>query len=156
MGFAFDEATGLPVIVEPQEAEQRLAPPPLTLHVQPEPPESREIEIADIMLKVQKFADEAAEDARRQARTVVADAQVEAASIVSRARREAEEIAAQATPRVAPEAVTELCTAIGEFAETNRILVEELVQLREALAGSYADTPVSPHGHLSSMPPVAG
>ena len=99
--------------------------PPLALHVQPEPVESPEVEIGDIMLKVQQFADEAAEDARRQARSVIADAQVEAASIVARARREAEEITATGAPQIAPEAVTKLCSAIEEFAESNRVLVEE-------------------------------
>ena len=73
---------------------------------------------------------------------MIADAQVEAAAIVSRARREAEEIAAKAAPQIAPEAVTNLCSAIEEFATTNRVLVDELVQLRQALAGSYADTPI--------------
>ena len=79
----------------------------------------------------------------RLARAVIADAQVEAASIVSRARREAEEIAAQAAPQIAPEAVTKLCSAIEEFGTTNRVLVDELVQLRQVLAGSYADTPIT-------------
>ena len=156
MGFAFDEATGLPVIVEPQGTEQWQAPPPLTLHVEPEPAESPEVEIGDIMLKVQRFADETAEEARRQARAILADAHVEAASIVTRARREAEEIAEQADPRIAPEAVGHLCTAIEEFAATNRVLVDELGQLRQVLVGAYGDTPVSPGGRLSSVPPAAG
>ena len=153
MGFAFDEVTGLPVIVEPQDAEQRPGPPPLALHVQPEPAESPEVELGDIMLKVQQFADEAAEDARRQARSVIADAQVEAAAIVARARREADEITDQATPQIAPEAVTKLCSAIEEFAETNRVLVDELDLLRRELTGSYADTPVARAGRLSALPP---
>jgi regulator of protease activity HflC (stomatin/prohibitin superfamily) len=122
----------------------------------PVPAPSPEVQIGDIMLKVQHFADETAEDARRQARAVIADAQVEAASIVSRARREAEEIAAQAAPQIAPEAVTNLCSAIEEFANTNRVLVDELVQLRQTLKGSYADTPISTTGHLSALPPTAG
>jgi hypothetical protein len=154
MGFAFDEATGLPVIVEPQGTEQWQAPP-LTLHVQPEPAESPEVEIGDIMLKVQRFADETGEEAKRQARAILADAHVEAASIVTRARREAEAIAEQANPQVAPEIVGHLCSAIEEFATTNRILVDELVELRQALVGTYGDTPVSPGGRLSSVPPPA-
>ncbi len=147
MGFAFEDTTGLPSIVSPDDASQwQSAPPPLTLHVEPEPAPSPEVGIGEIMLKVQRFADETAEDARRQARSVVADAQVEAASIVARARREAEELAAQAPPQVAPEAVIKLCTAIEEFADTNRVLVDELVRLRQSLTGSFADTPVSPYG----------
>ncbi len=106
-------------------------------------------------MKVQRFADETAEDSKRQARAVIADAQVEAAAIVSRARREAEELSAQATPAIAPEAVTHLCSAIEEFVTTNRVLVDELIQLRQALAGSYADTPISANGHLSAVPTTA-
>jgi F0F1-type ATP synthase membrane subunit b/b' len=107
------------------------------------------------MLKVQRFADETAEEAQRQARAIVADAQLEAASIVSRARREAEEVTATAVPQISPEAVATLCSAIEGFAETNRVLVDELAQLRDALTGSYADTPISSHGHLSAVPPTA-
>ena len=50
------------------------------------------------MVRVQRFADETAEEAQHKARTMIANAQLEAASIVSRARREAEEIAAQSAP----------------------------------------------------------
>jgi hypothetical protein len=159
MGFAYEDGTGIPGIAAPASSDQwePVPPPqPLALHVQPEPVPSPEVQIGDIMLKVQRFAEETAEDARRQARAVLAEAQVEAASIVSRARREAEEISGQATPQIAPEAVTNLCSAIEEFATTNRVLVDELVQLRQALAGSYAATPISPSGHLSALPPTAG
>jgi hypothetical protein len=156
MGFAFDEATGLPVIVEPESTEQWQPPPPLTLHVQPEPAESPETEIGNIMLKVQRFADETAEEAKRRARGVIADAQVEAATIVARARRESEEIAAQCTLPVAPETVTNLCSAIEEFSTTNKVLVDELVQLRQTLAGSYSETPIAPSREVSVLPPLAG
>ena len=66
MGFAFEDVTGLPVIVEPQDASNGWKiPPPLALHVEPGPvPVSRGRAIGDIMLKVQQFADEAAEEAR--------------------------------------------------------------------------------------------
>ena len=159
MGFAYEDDTGLPGIVNPQPSgvwQPAPSPPPLALHVEPVPMPQPEVQIGDIMMKVQQFADETAEDARRQARAVIADAQIEAASIVSRARREAEEVAAQAAPQIAPEAVTNLCSAIEEFAATNRVLVDELVQLRQVLAGSYADTPISATGHLSALPPTAG
>ena len=159
MGFAYEDGTGLPLTVTQGSPDpwQPLPPPPppMALHVQPEPVPAPEVQIGDIMMKVQQFADETAEDARRLARTVIADAQVEAASIVSRARREAEEISAQAAPQIAPEAVTNLCSAIEEFATTNRVLVDELVQLRQVLAGSYANTPISTTGHLSALPPTA-
>jgi hypothetical protein len=106
------------------------------------------------MVRVQRFADETAEEAQHKARTIIANAQLEAASIVSRARREAEEIAAQSALPVAPEAITNLCSAIEEFAGTNRILVDELVQLRQALVGSYANTPVSSAADVSVVPPT--
>lgn len=156
MGFAYEDGTGLPIVTpaSPEAWQPTPAPPPLALHVQPEP--EPQVQIGEIMMKVQQFADETAEEARRQARAVIADAQVEAASIVSRARREAEEVAVQATPQIAPEAVANLCSAIEEFATTNRVLVDELVQLRQILAGSYADTPISATGHLSALPPTAG
>ena len=154
MGFAFEDATGLPSIASPDGTGQRQTPPPLSLHIQPEPNQHPPVEIGDIMLQVQQFAEQAAEDARRQARSVIAEAQVEAASIVARARREAEDITEQAAPTIAPEAVTKLCSAIEGFAETNRVLVDELAYLRQALAGSYSDTPVTPSGRLSVLPPT--
>ncbi len=161
MGFAYEEGTGLPLILTPGNpdswppAAQPPAPP--ALRIEPERAPSPEVQIGDIMMKVQRFADETAEDSKRQARAVIADAQVEAAAIVSRARREAEELSAQAaTPRFAPEVVTHLCSAIEEFATTNRVLVDELIQLRQALAGSYADTPISVNGHLTAVPTTAG
>jgi hypothetical protein len=156
MGFAFDEATGLPVIVEPQATEQWQAPPPLTLHVEPEPVTPPETAIGDIMLKVQRFADETAEEARQKARAVIADAQVEAATIVARARREAQEIADQATLPLAPNTVTNLCSAIEEFSDTNKALVDELAYLRQALAGSYSKTPIAPSPEVFVLPPLAG
>ena len=160
MGFAYEDRTGLPIVTQEGPSVWEPAPPPLSLHVEPEPVESPEVQIGDIMVKVQRFADETAEDARRVARAIIADAHVEAASIVSRARREAEEVAAQpapqAAPQIAPEAVANLCSAIEEFANTNRVLVDELVQLRQTLVGSYSDTPISSTGRLSALPPNAG
>jgi len=158
MGFAFEVETGLPVIVpsEGSNRQQMPGPAPLTLHVEPEPAPPTEAAIGDIMLKVQCFADETAEEAKQRARAVIAEAQVEAATIVARARREAEEIASQAALPIAPDAVTNLCSAIEEFSNTNKVLVDELVQLRQALAGSYAETPVSPSPDVSVLPPLAG
>ena len=156
MGFAFDEVTGLPVIVEPQDVAQRPGPPPLALHVQPEPVESPEVEIGDIMLKVQQFADEAAEDARRQARAVIADAQVEAASIVARARREAEEITEQAPPQIAPETVAKLCSAIEDFADTTGCSSRSSTS---SARSSPAPTPTRPFRGLvacTALPPSPG
>jgi hypothetical protein len=164
MGFAFEDGTGLPIIVDPANPGGWQPPPPVALQpepapappvaLQPEPAPSPEVAIGDIMVRVQRFADETAEEAQHKARTIIANAQLEAASIVSRARREAEEIAAQSALPVAPEAITNLCSAIEEFAGTNRILVDELVQLRQALVGSYANTPVSSAAEVSVVPPT--
>jgi hypothetical protein len=159
MGFAFEDGTGLPMIVDPANPGGWQPPPPLAIHVDPapapaQPAPSAEAAIGDIMVKVQRFADETAEEAQRKARAVVADAQVQAASIVARAQREAEEIAAQAALPVAPEAITNLCTAIEEFAGTNRILVDELVQLRQSLVGPYANTPVASDAGVSVVAPT--
>jgi hypothetical protein len=158
MGFAFEDETGLPVIVPPEGSNVRPVPgpTPLTLHVEPEPVQPPEAAIGDIMMKVQRFADETAEEAKQKARAVIADAQVEAATIVARARREAEEIASQTALPIAPEAVTNLCSAIEEFSNTNKVLVNELVQLRQALAGSYSETPIAPNPGVSVFPPLAG
>lgn len=152
MGFAFEEGTGLPMIVDPANQSRWQPPPPVSLQPEPAPAPSPEVAIGDIMVRVQRFADETAEDAQQKARSVIANAQVEAASIVARARREAEEITAQSALPVAPEAITNLCTAIEEFAGTNRILVDELTQLRQALVGSYASTPVSSAAAVSVAP----
>jgi len=158
MGFAFEDETGLPVIVPAggSNVRQVPGPTPLTLHVEPEPVQPPEAAIGDIMLKVQRFADETAEEARQRARAVIADAQVEAATIVARARREADEIAAKSTLPIAPDAVTNLCSAIEEFSQTNKVLVDELVQLRQVLAGSYSETPVSVSPEVTVVPPLAG
>jgi hypothetical protein len=147
MGFAFEDGTGLPMIVDPANPGGWQPPPPVSLQPEPAPAPSPEVAIGDIMVRVQRFADETAEEAQQKARSVIANAQVEAASI-------AEEIAAQAALPVAPEAITNLCSAIEEFAGTNRILVDELVQLRQALVGSYANTPVSSAAGVSVVPPA--
>jgi hypothetical protein len=157
MGFAFEDETGLPVIVPPGGNVRPVpGPTPLTLHVEPEPAQPADAAIGDIVLKVQRFADETAEEAKHKARAVIADAQIEAATIVARARREAEEIAAQTALPIAPEAVTNLCSAIEEFSQTNKVLVDELLQLRHALVGSYSETPISPSPGVSAFPPLAG
>jgi hypothetical protein len=151
MGFAFEDETGLPVIDSSGLANGVRHTPPPSGYPGAEP----EIEIGDIMLKVQRFADETAEEAQRQARAIIANAQVEAASIVSRARQEAEDVTAAEAVRISPEAVASLCSAIEGFAETNRLLVDELGQLRDALVESNTDAPASVLGHLSAVPPAA-
>ena len=112
--------------------------------------------LGEIMLRVQQFADRSADEARQQARAIIVDAHVEAASIVARARREADEMGAQPEPPIAPEAVAGLCSAIEEFADTNRVLVEELAQLRHTLIGSNGATPGSVSPGVAMVPPLAG
>jgi len=157
MGFAFEDETGLPVIDASglTNGTNGWHPTPPPLGGDFAPGRAPDVEIGDIMVKVQRFADETAEEARRQARAIVANAQVEAASIVSRAHRESEDLTAAVVPQISPGAVASLCSAIEEFAETNRVLVEELSQLREALTGSYSDAPANTHGYLSALPPTA-
>jgi cell division septum initiation protein DivIVA len=186
MGLAFEDETGLPVTVAPQDArgQQTAAPLPLhiepdvhpspgggavrILHVQPEPDvqtesaASRETEIGTIMVQLQKFADDSAEEAERKAQAIEANAHAqateiirqagetagdanaivqaahaEAQAIVEQARRQAGEIASRIRPPISPETVHALSTAIEKFAHTNRTLVAELTQLRQSLAESY-------------------
>jgi len=155
MGFAFEDETGLPVLVPSEGLDGRQVPEPTPLAVQGEPAPIQPPEAA-IMLRVQRFADETAEEAKQRARAVISDAHVEAATIVARARREAEGIAAQATLPDATGAVADLCSVIEEFSRTSRALVDELVHLRLALAGPYSDTPISPGPEVSVPPPVVG
>ena len=107
-------------------------------------------------LRVQRFADETAEEAKQRARAVISDAHVEATTIVARARREAEGIVAQATLPDATGAVADLCSVIEEFSRTSRALVDELVHLRLALAGPYSELSISPGPEVSVPPPVVG
>ena len=143
MGFAFEDATGLPVIVEPRDPGTA-GSAAFDLHIQPEPTQSPEVEIGDIMLKVQQFADETAEDARRQARSVIADAQVEAASIVARARREAEEITDQAAPRSLPRLSPSSARPSRSSPRPIGCWSTSWSISARLSPGSYSDTPVSP------------
>jgi F0F1-type ATP synthase membrane subunit b/b' len=115
---------------------------------------------------VQRFVDETAHEAERNARAIIEGAKAEANRIVEQSRQQANQngraiielaqveanrvveesrrVAAQrpiSTPSsVDPQVVSNLTNAIAEFAGTNRLLLDELVQLRNALAAS----PLSP------------
>jgi vacuolar-type H+-ATPase subunit H len=166
MGFAYDEI-GLPVIDAPHgpnghslsaSREQAPASAPAGF--------SQEDEIGELLLQVQRFVDETAHEAERNARSIIEGAKTEANRIVEQSRQEAEQtghaiikaatfeanrvmensrnIAPQrpipTTQSVDPQVVSNLTNAIAEFAGTNRLLFDELVQLRNALAAA----PLSP------------
>jgi hypothetical protein len=117
-----------------------------------QPDAGSEVEIGTILMRVQQFADETARQAELQANAVVEAARVEAARIVEEARQQAAGLAVSARPVIAPDAVTNLSAALDEFASTNRFLVGELTQLRDALSGTpssalppgYAQPPAPP------------
>jgi hypothetical protein len=113
------------------------------------------VEIGNIIVEAQRFADETAAEARRAADALVAQAQAEAARIIEQARRQADQSLAQAeqaraqaeqaraqaaaTPSggspVPAEALAQLTATIDGFSRTNGALVEELSLLRQTLAG---------------------
>ena len=160
MGFAYDEI-GLPGIDASHasnghslgtsdEWSPAVAPAGIT----------QEDEVGDLLLQVQRFVDETAHEAERNARAIIEGAKSEANRIVEQsrqeaghsgqaiietARAEADRIAVEsnreatghpilATPSVDPHVISNLTNAIAEFAGTNRLLIDELVQLRNELA----------------------
>ncbi len=179
MGFAFEDETGLPKVVTAEQVYGQSANGPLTLHVVPNPGPTAQLtappapyapqpaapvsdaEIGNIMVQVQRFADETADEAERQAQAIVASAQAqagdivrqaeewatnaravvqaahtEAQAIVEQARQHAATIPPAGQPLISSETITTLSAAIEDFANTNRVLVNELTQLRQSLAAS--------------------
>ncbi len=130
VGFAYDDS-GMPLLVAPQpsngnHSSQTEWLPLETELVAQKPGESQpELEIGDVLAQVQRFADETAEEAEQKAKAIIESARAEATAIISRAEQEAS-TGASGQPPVSPEAILTLCTAIEEFAETNRALVSEL------------------------------
>ena len=102
-------------------------------HLQASPPPS-EVEIGDILVRVQVFADETARQSQLRAQAILQAAHDEAARIVEGARQQAAVFVTPAQPRIPSEAVANLSAALDEFADTNRFLVAELARLRDALA----------------------
>jgi vacuolar-type H+-ATPase subunit H len=94
MGFAYDEI-GLPVI-DAQRASFGSSLPgphawPIDRPIDPRPDEQESgNEIGGILLEVQRFADEAADEAERNARTIVDAARAEAGRVVEESRLQAE------------------------------------------------------------------
>jgi vacuolar-type H+-ATPase subunit H len=132
-----------------------------------------EDEIGDILVKVQQFADETADEAERESQSIIDAARTEASrlvdeaserarSIVQSAQQLADQIVDTARPSetsmaashqvspISPEAVTDLSKAISEFAATNQDLIGELVQLRDSLTASLP-APVQPSTNLSQV-----
>ena len=122
------------------------------------PDTGSEVEIGTILIRVQQFADETPRQAELQAKAVIETARVEAARIVEDAQQQATELAVSARPVIAPDAVTNLSAALDEFASTNRFLVGELAQLRDALSGtpSSALPPGYPQPPTPPSLPVRG
>jgi hypothetical protein len=100
-------------------------------------------EIGEILVQVQQFADETAQQAEQRAQAVVQAAAAEADRIVAEAREGASQVVPPGAPPIPPGAVAALLGALDEFATTNRVLIEELAQLRQALALA-APTPFPP------------
>ena len=135
-------------------------PDPAWVELVTEDPSSED-EIGDILVKVQQFADETADEAERESQAILGAARAEAArlvdeangrarSIVESAQQMAEQIVGSATESaaassptqqsapVSSEAIGELSSAIAEYANTNRDLIGELIQLRDALGASVS------------------
>ena len=162
MGFAPDEI-GLPVIDAPHGPNgHSLSAPRKRAPASAPAGFGQEDEIGELLLQVQRFVDETAHEAERNARAIIEGAKTEANRIVEQSRQEAEQtghaiieaaiveanrvmedsrtIAPErpvpTTQSVDPQVVSNLTDAIAEFAGTNRLLVDELVRLRNGLATS--------------------
>jgi hypothetical protein len=106
-----------------------------------QPVDIPEDEIGNIILNAQHFADVTAVEAQNRAHATVQSAQARATLIVKDAELQASTIAAQHQPTVPREDVADLCVTIDRFARSNEELVEELAQLRAALAAGW----IEPH-----------
>jgi cell division septum initiation protein DivIVA len=139
----------------------------------PEDEAVAEDEIGDILVKVQQFADETADEAERESQHIIDAARTEASRLVDEASERAHSImqsaqqladqivdtARHSEPPVAPshqgppisrEAITDLSKAISEFSATNQDLISELVQLRDSLTASLP-APIQPAANLSHV-----
>jgi len=96
--------------------------------------------VGDILMRAQRFSEERAAEAERQAKDVLQAARSEATAIVEAANREAARIASAVPPAVSIEAVEVLSGAVDEFAAANRSLVDEITQLRKSLAAPEPET----------------
>ena len=89
MGFSYDES-GLPVMTAPQPTNGQSVGGPLSWPIDPMPTSKEpDDEIGDILVTVQKFAIESAEEAERAAQAVVESARAEAERIRDEARQQA-------------------------------------------------------------------
>jgi hypothetical protein len=131
------QAQWLPLEMEPADQQPRESQP--------------ELEIGDVLAQVQRFADETAEEAEQKAKAIIDSARAEATAIIMRAEQEASAGTAQGQSPVSPEAILTLCTAIEEFAETNRALVSELSLLSKALIELSPETQVPAHRQASDQ-----
>ena len=147
----------MPLLVAPQPSQGNHSPQAewLPLETEPVAQEPRELqpelEIGDVLAQVQRFADETAEEAEEKAKAIIDSARAEATAIIRRAEQEASTGTALPQPPVSPEAILTLCTAIEEFAATNRALVSELSLLSQALIELSPDTQVPAHRQASEQ-----
>jgi len=154
MESAFDDERGLSVIVDPQNPGR----PPATLVVDRQTGSSTGgLEMGSLFVQAQRFADQTADEAERNAQEVISAAEAKAAEIIQRAPlagpapvpesapAPAGAVAVPARPTIAPEAIANLSAAIAEFADTNRTLTAEIVKLRQAIGESYMAVPEAHH-----------
>ncbi len=136
MAYALEHGSAGNENGEPYRVVQAVPPPP--------PSPVSDFEIADILVKLQRFVDETARQAEQEAQAVVRAAHFEAFRLVDEAKQQAAEITANATAAasaeaatqhpVANEAIAQLSAALEEFAGSNNALVWQLAQLRDTLA----------------------
>jgi hypothetical protein len=164
------------VVVDPQNLNGQNA----TTVVNRQPESSVGREIGSLFVKAQRFADETASEAERNAREIILAAEAKAAEIIQRATgaewvarakdasiqseeaaithhdgQQAEAITQQAQAPTPPGAIATLSAAIEEFAEANRTLAVELVKLRLALVESSAAVPEGQHTHPDRTAPTS-
>jgi cell division septum initiation protein DivIVA len=87
VGTATVDTAPVPLHLQPPPTAppQVLPPPPAAAQVQAPAGAASEAEIGSIMLQLQRFADESAEEARRKADEVIAAAEAQAAAMIQRA-----------------------------------------------------------------------
>ena len=79
-------------------------------------------------------------------------AHAEAQAIIDQARQHAAGAASRTQPPISAEAVATLSAAIEDFANTNRVLVAELSQLRQSLAASTTASLDFQHAPPAALP----
>jgi cell division septum initiation protein DivIVA len=102
--------------------------------------------------EAQRMIEQAKQQATLHARDIVESGRAEAHRIVEEATRVSSQRTSSGPLAVSPDAVGNLSASITEFAESNRVLIDQLIALRDSLASSPAPTPSAqpleaPPGH---------